>query len=456
MAEFVDPGANTDADSLRELAVAAIQDGIPGLVLRPGHPIWLLLDQTAEMAAECAKTFNNAQQYRFRTEGAEIDGVTPIDATAATATTEWTLATPDPEGLTSRTVPGGSQIAIQGRVFLTSGDVTGAPGAVLPITAVAAVEGSDGSGLTGPVTLLEPYAWVASVALTGITTGGVDAETDDAYEPRLARNRRHAGRPILDPDFSAKALDIPGVDRALALDGYDAVAGTYDHEKTVTLAVVDEAGQAVSTGVKNAVQARIESEREINWAVYVIDPTYTTVSVAATVNMLPGYTSADVDARCVTAMEEFLDPATWGDTPTGEEPSWHDEPEVLMSEIYTALNNVDGVRHVTALTISRGRPVTGLASTNVITSTAHGFSDTDAIVFGNLNGGTGLTAGTTYFVRDSTANTFKVAATSGGTAIDFTTDIVSGRADRYQAANVTLAGPAPLPLPGTIAITVDE
>lgn len=35
---------------------------------------------------------------------------------------------------------------------------------------------------------------------------------------------------------------------------------------------------------------------------------------------------------------------------------------------------------------------------------------------------TGLTASTRYYVRDSTANTFKLAATRGGTAINFTTD----------------------------------
>jgi len=58
---------------------------------------------------------------------------------------------------------------------------------------------------------------------------------------------------------------------------------------------------------------------------------------------------------------------------------------------------------------------------NEIEAVAHGYSDGQQIVF---YGGTppgGLTAGTIYFVRDSAADLFKVAATAGGSAIDLTT-----------------------------------
>ena len=61
---------------------------------------------------------------------------------------------------------------------------------------------------------------------------------------------------------------------------------------------------------------------------------------------------------------------------------------------------------------------TFVAGTDVFTVTAHGYSDTDQIVFFNGTCPTGLTEGTVYFVRDATTDTFKVAATSGGSAID--------------------------------------
>ncbi len=59
-------------------------------------------------------------------------------------------------------------------------------------------------------------------------------------------------------------------------------------------------------------------------------------------------------------------------------------------------------------------------TTDTITAPAHGFADTDKIVFVGGTPPAGLTEGTVYFVRDSATNTFKVAATSGGAAIDLT------------------------------------
>ena len=66
---------------------------------------------------------------------------------------------------------------------------------------------------------------------------------------------------------------------------------------------------------------------------------------------------------------------------------------------------------------------TGVAATDLITATGHPFANGDQIGFQSITGGEGLTDGTTYFVRDVAGNDFKVAATSGGAAINFTTDI---------------------------------
>ncbi len=63
---------------------------------------------------------------------------------------------------------------------------------------------------------------------------------------------------------------------------------------------------------------------------------------------------------------------------------------------------------------------TVVLATDVFTSVAHGLVDTNKIVFINGTAPGGLTEGTIYFVRDATTDTFKVAATSGGAAIDIT------------------------------------
>lgn len=65
---------------------------------------------------------------------------------------------------------------------------------------------------------------------------------------------------------------------------------------------------------------------------------------------------------------------------------------------------------------------TVVAATDVFTATAHGYSNGQPVMF--RSAGTipaGLTAGTKYFIRDATANTFKVALTVGGAAVDITT-----------------------------------
>ena len=64
------------------------------------------------------------------------------------------------------------------------------------------------------------------------------------------------------------------------------------------------------------------------------------------------------------------------------------------------------------------------AGTNVITFTGHGLTDADQITYNQVGGGTlmtNVTNGQTVFVRDKTDDTFKIAATEGGTAINIGT-----------------------------------
>jgi len=66
----------------------------------------------------------------------------------------------------------------------------------------------------------------------------------------------------------------------------------------------------------------------------------------------------------------------------------------------------------------------------VISLAGHNFANGDLVEFTSGTGFTGLTPGTDYFVRDVVAATsFKVAATSGGAAIDFT---VAGSAGVFK------------------------
>lgn len=94
--------------------------------------------------------------------------------------------------------------------------------------------------------------------------------------------------------------------------------------------------------------------------------------------------------------------------------------------------NFEALTEVYASWQTERKAITGAEATDVITCTAHGYADGTRVVLLDLTGGAGLTGqststiGTVYFVRDATTDTFKLAATAGGSAIDFTTDISAG------------------------------
>lgn len=72
-------------------------------------------------------------------------------------------------------------------------------------------------------------------------------------------------------------------------------------------------------------------------------------------------------------------------------------------------------------------PVAATAQTSgdTITKAAHGLVNGDKVVFQPGYAPTGTTGGTTYFVVGSTTNTFQVATTLGGSAVDITADSAS-------------------------------
>ena len=77
------------------------------------------------------------------------------------------------------------------------------------------------------------------------------------------------------------------------------------------------------------------------------------------------------------------------------------------------------------------RAVTGTAATDIINDAGHPFINGDQLVFTSITGGAGLTAGTVYFVVGSVAGvSYQLSATSGGAAINFTTDISAGTIGR--------------------------
>lgn len=85
--------------------------------------------------------------------------------------------------------------------------------------------------------------------------------------------------------------------------------------------------------------------------------------------------------------------------------------------------------------------ITGSAATDIITKNGHGFVNNQQVAFFILTGGAGFALNTPYFVVSATANTFQLSLTSGGAAINFTTDITDGIiCPRYVTPDLTKFG----------------
>lgn len=448
--------ANADPDTLRERGLDVLRAGIADYEPADGNLEVIVLDATAEMAADREAMLVDVTRAIFRVYGREVVGLEPNEALPAHATSTWTMR----DAVGGYSIPAGSRVAIGDTTFETVDSVTVPAGTTtLPGVVVQAIDeffGAAANGLTDDVTLLEPYAFVASVTLNEATYGGQDAEAEDEFEARTARALRHVGRPTVPDDFADRALDFDAVGRALAIDGlapgtneqqtvkvtsatggtftltysgqttaaiaYNAtaaavqtalealsnidpgdvlVAGTTvnsaagvtvtfsnrlrwtnvaamtstssltgtgaavavttpvsgvapltNQARTITLALAGPDGLPVDAGTKSDVAASLAAQREANWNVYVVDPAYTTVGVTATVTVWSTYDPADVLARAATALTDFLDPATWGQPPSGDAQTWHDEPNVYLSEVVAALNAVEGLRRVVSLNVN--------------------------------------------------------------------------------------------------------
>ena len=236
-------------------------------------------------------------------------------------------------------------------------------------TALEAGAGPNGIAPTADnAVLVDALAFAVDVRLVSIPTGGADAESDEDYLQRLAAELQLlAPRPILPQDFATMARQVPGVGRAVAIDLYDpGPPPNANAERSVTVAVTDDLGQPCTPAVKAAVDDLLQSEREVNFQVFVVDATYVDVNVAFTCTALVGYGVDDVKARAEQAVTDFLSPALWGQPPGGNDPNaWRaDATTIRMNDLVAVIDNTEGVDWVALVHLNGAAadlPLTGIA-----------------------------------------------------------------------------------------------
>jgi len=347
---YVDLGLTAQADptELRERQLARFAEAMPdGWIAPQAGPVWLGADANAELAAEREAQAIEVARRIFQEFGSTVYGVNIGAERTATGTSTWTVSAVP---LVGAVIPAGTPLA-RGEILLeTVSDVVVTEDGTITDVAVSAVNpGVYGDVVAGAVDVLASLGFIASAVIDAPgTTGGLDGEELDDYMNRLRLHIAHAGRPVLPADHAAKLRDLfPLVHRVLALDLYDADTDTDGVEKHITLVPVDASGEPLPGPTLIEAAAQLDAEREVNFVVHVIEPTYTTINASATITVWPEWDPDTVSANASAAVESWLAPAAWGQPPNGDSPLWHDEPIVLRDELSAVLNMVGGVRHVT-------------------------------------------------------------------------------------------------------------
>jgi hypothetical protein len=128
----------------------------------------------------------------------------------------------------------------------------------------------------------------------------------------------------------------------------------YGYAREITVALVDALGSAPPTATSDAVQATLESLRETNFVVFTTGPTYTDIDFQFDVNAWPGVGKVALNAAIVAALQDFANPATYGNPPSGDRFVWINNPRVAVNDAIGAIRNVDGVRDVNSLLMRTG------------------------------------------------------------------------------------------------------
>jgi len=362
---YIDYPIDSDPADLLAEAYSTIKDKAPNWVENDANLDTWILQIVASQASDLLSLANDVPDTIFKWYGANLVGLPPLDATSAVVGSTWTM-----QDNVGYLIPAGTQVAIRDSVgvdhaFVTTLDTvipagqTATAAGGITLSSVETGSALSGLGANGYIcTMIDTLSFVSQVALTGATAGGQDAELSSDYNNRLARKlQRLSQRPVLASDYSLAALDVAGVYRSVALDGYNPADQSFNNQRMVGIAAVDQNGTAISAGIKANLQNYLQSMREVNFVVNVFDPTTTQIDVTFNVKCLVGYTTATVQANAVARVQNYLNPANWGKDPTitdvtAAAQSWVETNTVYYNKMMNVLGQADGVDRVLSMTMA--------------------------------------------------------------------------------------------------------
>lgn len=361
---YIEYPIDSDPMDLLDEAYTSIKSHVPQWVENPGNLDTWILQIVASEASGLYTLAQDVPDTIFKWYGATLIGLPPLDATPSLVGSTWTM-----QDNVGYLIPAGTQVAIRDTVgvdhaFSTLQDIAVPAGqtatAAGAVTLQSVDVGADTAGLGGAgqsVALIDTLSFVTTVTLVGATAGGQDAELSSQYNYRLARKlQRLSQRPVLASDFALASLDVTGVFRAVALDGFNPADNSFNNQRMIGIAAVDQNGTPITGTVKTNLDAYLQSLREVNFIVTVFDPTVTQIDVTFNVKCLVGYTAPTVQANAVAAVMDYLNPANWGQDPsvtdaTAAAQTWVETNVVYYNKMLNVLGQAQGVDRVLSMTM---------------------------------------------------------------------------------------------------------
>jgi hypothetical protein len=157
------------------------------------------------------------------------------------------------------------------------------------------------------------------------------------------------------PAMTTSAVSLTGSAHTAAVSTLTpGAAAAYNVERYVSVCCIDEEGQSVSTAIQAQVNAYLDSHREVNFVVPIINPVYTMIDVQTTVKPEIGADPNALQTNVVAAINSYLSPAMWG-VPSaaregGADPTdWVEDNKIRYLEMAQVINNVPGCAYIVSL-----------------------------------------------------------------------------------------------------------
>ena len=371
MTMYIDADLITDETSVAEAILAGIADRLDAVLgLDPdegwqaeeGQPETHLAEAVGIVIATAAALVQDKERTDYQGFGSLILGIDREVAQPAIGATLWTFNTSG-----TYLIPDGSELvmtAVDGTPvgFATVGDVTVSGNEAVDVQVVAIEPGAIANGLLGDAIEFEPLPFVTNVEMTTAPSGGTDDQSvDDYLDDIVRRARRVKTVPVITDDYADAALDVPGVDRAVAVrllnaETYPTTPASTGH---ITIFGVDSAGNNLAAGVKTAVVAAMQgTDRPQSVTVHTADPTSNNLTITASIRLDIGADQPSTVAAVQAALNAAYAKSTFGrdDSKPGKwrAPTTTSERTITTFDVAALIDDIPGVNAVTAVTVNGG------------------------------------------------------------------------------------------------------